>query len=80
VGRSCRIRSTSSQTHTIPDQDEIKEWLGDYDPGVFDAQPVRERLARIAARRSAPRKAKARFSADVPTMGLVDYIMMNPHW
>ena len=43
-----------------PDHEEIKEWFGDYDPGVFDERPVRERIARIAARRSAPKKTKAR--------------------
>jgi len=43
-----------------PDHNEVKEWLGDYDPGVFDEQSVRQRLARIAARRSAPKKAKTR--------------------
>lgn len=43
-----------------PDHEEIAEWFGDYDPGVFDDQPIRERLARIAARRSTPRKTKPR--------------------
>jgi len=32
-----------------PDLDEVKEWLGDYDPGFFDEQTVRQRLARIGA-------------------------------
>ena len=44
----------------MADHEEIKEWFGDYDPGVFDERPVRERIARIAAPRSAPKKTKAR--------------------
>jgi len=43
-----------------PDREEIEEWFGDYDPSVFDEQPIKDRLARIAARRSAPKKTKAR--------------------
>jgi hypothetical protein len=43
-----------------PDHDDIKEWLGDYDPAVFDPEPIKEQLARIAARRSAPQKARGR--------------------
>jgi hypothetical protein len=38
-----------------PDYDEIKEWMGDYDPKVVDEAGIRMALGRIAARRSRAR-------------------------
>jgi hypothetical protein len=43
-----------------PDHEEIREWFGDYNPDVLEQQPIKDRLARIAARRLAPKKARAR--------------------
>jgi len=34
-----------------PEHQDVKEWLGDFDPGRFDEQSVKDRLARIANRR-----------------------------
>ncbi|MBR0670486.1 plasmid pRiA4b ORF-3 family protein [Neoroseomonas soli] len=42
---------------THPEHDDIKEWLGDYDPNVIDALQIEISLGRIAKRRKA---AKAR--------------------
>ncbi len=36
-----------------PDHDEIKEWLGDYDPSVIDETQIKITLGRIAKRRNA---------------------------
>ena len=40
-----------------PEHDEIREWLGDYDPNVIDEMRIKISLSRIARRRNA---AKAR--------------------
>jgi len=39
-----------------PDHEQIKEWLGDYDPNAFDELPIKYRIGRIAIRRRAARK------------------------
>lgn len=36
-----------------PEHDEIREWLGDYDPNVIDEMQIRISLGRIARRRNA---------------------------
>jgi hypothetical protein len=44
-----------------PDHDQVKNWLGDFDPNIFDDIPIKQRFARIAIRRSAkPPKATPR--------------------
>lgn len=40
-----------------PEHDEIREWLGDYDPDIIDESQIKISLGRIAKRRNA---AKAR--------------------
>jgi hypothetical protein len=39
-----------------PDRQEIKEWLGDYDPEKIDETSIKRALARVAV----PRRGKAR--------------------
>jgi len=39
-----------------PEHEQIKEWLGDYDPNTFDEQPIKYRIGRFAVRRNAARK------------------------
>jgi hypothetical protein len=39
-----------------PDHEEVKEWLGDYDPEAFDELSIKNSLARIANRRGAARQ------------------------
>jgi len=41
-----------------PDHDEIAEWFGDYDPGKFNDQPIKDRLVRIANRRRLSSKSQ----------------------
>ncbi len=44
-----------------PDHDEVKNWLGDFDPNAFDDTAIKQRFARIAIRNNAkPRKAADR--------------------
>lgn len=47
-----------------PNHAEIKEWLGDYDPEVFDRLPIKYALGRIANRRNA---AKGRLAKKTRT-------------
>jgi Plasmid pRiA4b ORF-3-like protein len=41
-----------------PEHDEIKEWLGDYDPEAVDETQIRIALGRIAKRRNAATRAR----------------------
>jgi hypothetical protein len=47
-----------------PNHAEATEWLGDYDPAVFDELPIKYALSRIANRRNA---AKARLGKAKPS-------------
>ncbi|MBV9824589.1 MAG: plasmid pRiA4b ORF-3 family protein [Alphaproteobacteria bacterium] len=58
-GFYAQIEALADPNH--PDHDDAKEWFGDFDPNHFDAQPIKDRLARIANRRpKASAKTKLR--------------------
>jgi hypothetical protein len=53
-GFYAQLESLADPKH--PDHEQIKEWLGDYDPNTFDELPIKYRIGRIAVRRNAARK------------------------
>jgi hypothetical protein len=53
-GFYARLEALADPNH--PDHEEVKEWLGDYDPEAFDERSIKNSLARIANRRGAARQ------------------------
>jgi hypothetical protein len=49
-GFYARLEALADPNH--PDHEEVKEWLGGYDPETFDESSIKKRLARIGNRRA----------------------------